>query len=124
MPRTPSRRDFGRCRRHRRRPRQPLPGAGRTAGRASGADEALQVGVRLGPEFRSPDGGAWPIATDLEMRLWFAAITAGAPTPTGSHDKLRWLTARQLDDVAWLPADLAIIDRLRPHLAGPPSRTA
>ena len=87
-------------------------------------DEELQVRVRLGPEFRSPDGGAWPIATDLEMRLWFAAITAGAPAPTGSHDKLRWLTARQLDDVAWLPADLAIIYRLRPHLAGPPSRTA
>jgi 8-oxo-dGTP diphosphatase len=87
-------------------------------------DEELQVRVRLGAEFPSPDGGAWPIAPELEMRLWFAAITSGTPTPTGSHDELRWLSAAQLDEVAWLPADLAIIDRLRLRLADPTPRTA
>jgi len=34
------------------------------------------------------------------------------PTATGSHDALRWLTAGQLRDVPWLPADTAIVDVL------------
>ncbi len=79
--------------------------------------EELQIRVRLGAEFPPVGAGAWPIATGLEMRLWFAEVTAGTPIPTGSHDELRWLTAAELDHVTWLPADLAIIDRLRPLLA-------
>jgi 8-oxo-dGTP diphosphatase len=79
-------------------------------------DEELRVRVRLGEEIRPPGGGAWPMAAGLEMRLWFALVTAGSPVLTDSHDELRWLTADQLDDVPWLPADLAMIDRLRPLL--------
>lgn len=78
--------------------------------------EELQVRVRLGAELPGPDGRAWPISKTLGLRLWFAQLVDSAPVPTGSHDELRWLSRDQLDDVTWLPADLAIVDDLRPHL--------
>jgi 8-oxo-dGTP diphosphatase len=84
--------------------------------------EELRVRVRLGPELAPADRAGWPLTDDLRMRLWFAEVTAGTPTPTDSHDELRWLRAGQLDDVGWLPADLAIVDRLRTRLTTP--RTA
>jgi 8-oxo-dGTP diphosphatase len=76
--------------------------------------EELQITVDLGAELRRPGGGAWPIGTeDDEMRLWFAVITSGTPAPTGGHDELRWLSVDQLEQVAWLPADRAIVVQLR-----------
>jgi 8-oxo-dGTP diphosphatase len=78
--------------------------------------EELQITVELGAELCSPDGGAWPIVPGHEMRLWFAVVTSGTPIPTGSHDELRWLTGDQLDQVAWLPADRAIIAELSGRL--------
>jgi 8-oxo-dGTP diphosphatase len=80
-------------------------------------DEELQIRVRLGEELPAPDGSTWPLAANLRMRLWFAEVTGGVPTLTGSHDELRWLRAGQLDDVDWLPADLDIVRRLRPRLS-------
>lgn len=82
-------------------------------------DEELQIRVRLGEELPAPDGGTWPLAANLRMRLWFAQVTSGVPTLTSSHDELRWLSAGQLDDVDWLPADLDIVLRLRPRRAPP-----
>ena len=78
--------------------------------------EELQITVDLGDELRPPGGGAWPIVAGHEMRLWFAVVRSGTPTPTGSHDDLRWLTADQLDQVAWLPGDRAIIAELSGRL--------
>jgi 8-oxo-dGTP diphosphatase len=82
-------------------------------------DEELRVRVRLGEELPPSHGGAWPMAANLELRIWFAVLAAGPPVLTDSHDQLRWLTADQLDDVSWLPADLAIVDRLRSRLGRP-----
>ena len=78
--------------------------------------EDLQITVDLGAEMGPPHGDAWPIVPEHEMRLWFAVVTSGIPTPTGSHDELRWLTGEQLDEVAWLPADRAVLTQLRNHL--------
>ena len=78
--------------------------------------EELLVTVELGSEVANPAGGSWPISTELEMRLWFASISSGVPTATGSHDALRWLPAAQLTDVPWLPADWPIVALLKGRL--------
>ncbi len=74
--------------------------------------EELGVTITVGPEVPPPAGPAWPIAEDLEMRVWLAAVASGEPVATASHDRLRWLTAAELFDVAWLPADVALVRRL------------
>jgi 8-oxo-dGTP diphosphatase len=78
--------------------------------------EELQISVDLGAELPNPAGGAWPIVSGHEMRLWFAVVTSGIPRPTGSHDELRWLPGGQLDTVDWLPADRAIVAELSNRL--------
>jgi 8-oxo-dGTP diphosphatase len=78
--------------------------------------EELAVGVRLGDELVGPDAGCWPISDRLSMRLWFAALE-GEPRPDVAHDQVRWLDASQLADVPWLPADAAVAQALRGHLA-------
>ena len=78
--------------------------------------EELRITVELGSELDNPAGGFWPISGELEMRLWFATISSGVPTATGSHDALRWLPAAQLTNVPWLPADRTIVAWLRERL--------
>lgn len=60
---------------------------------------AIQVGERLGD------------AVDGRIRLVLYACTAGAeePRPLEDHDELRWLSAAELADVAWLPIDRALL---------------
>lgn len=52
------------------------------------------------------------ISEDLELRVCTATLTAGEPTPR-EHDRLRWLGCDELDDVAWLPADVPHVEALR-----------
>jgi 8-oxo-dGTP diphosphatase len=80
--------------------------------------EELQITVQLGAEFPHPAGGPWSISAQSELRLWFATIRSGEPTPTGSHDELRWLAADQLGTVDWLPPDWAIIELLSARFRG------
>jgi len=62
----------------------------------------IKVGVRLG------------IATDgVELHLYAAEIESGIPLPLQDHDKLRWVRPAELDDVAWLPVDAALLDVVR-----------
>jgi 8-oxo-dGTP diphosphatase len=77
--------------------------------------EELGVGIVLGDELIGPDAGCWPISHSLTMRVWFVRLD-GEPRPDVAHDQVRWLDATQLDDVPWLPADVAIAQRLRQHL--------
>lgn len=79
--------------------------------------EELQVEVTIGDELRCPDGSSWPISSAYEMRVWFATVTSGTATPTGSHDLLRALGPSELFEVTWLPADLAIAGVLQASLA-------
>ncbi len=80
--------------------------------------EELGVEIQAGAEVPSPDGNEWPIADGLTMRVWLAQLTAGEPTLTPAHDELRWLGAEELFDVAWLPADIALVAALRSSLFG------
>ena len=77
--------------------------------------EELGVGIELGDELVGPDAGCWPISDRLTMRVWFGRL-GGEPRPDVAHDQVRWLDATQLDDVPWLPADVAVAQRLRQHL--------
>ena len=82
--------------------------------------EELGVAVRLGPSLGGPErDGRWPLGDRYRMRVWLAVVTEGEPAPIEDHDALRWLTRDELDDVAWLPADLPIVAALRALMAEP-----
>ncbi|TDQ52010.1 (deoxy)nucleoside triphosphate pyrophosphohydrolase [Actinorugispora endophytica] len=55
------------------------------------------------------------------LRVWIAELAEGEPRPL-EHLALRWLTAAELPEVDWLPADLPFLDDIRPCLeAGGPA---
>lgn len=92
--------------------------------------EELGVRVELGGEVGSgaaadvdPDHGpVWPLGSSLALRLWLARPVGLAPpelpVPRQDHDRLRWLDATTILDVAWLPADAAAVGALA-DLMGP-----
>lgn len=48
----------------------------------------------------------------LSMDCFWAEIVSGYLVLT-EHEAARWLTKNELDSVEWLPADIALIDRIR-----------
>lgn len=75
--------------------------------------EELGVRVRLGERVGE---AAWPLSATASMDLWWAVALPGEPGPRAlqDHDQVRWLSVEELFEVAWLPADLPIVE----HLAG------
>lgn len=71
--------------------------------------EELGVAVELGAEVVHPDG-AWPLTPELQMRVWWAVVVAGEPSPLQDHDALRWLPPGRWGGVDWLPGDVALIE--------------
>jgi 8-oxo-dGTP diphosphatase len=65
----------------------------------------IQVGERLGADIVLR-GGTWL------LRVWAASLVGGMPTAV-EHSALRWLSHDELLDVAWLPADLPLVEELR-----------
>ncbi|ABS02619.1 (deoxy)nucleoside triphosphate pyrophosphohydrolase [Kineococcus radiotolerans] len=74
--------------------------------------EELGVAVELGEEVRHPDG-AWPLTPELEMRVWWAVLTAGTPAPLQDHDELRWLVRGRWLSVDWLPGDVPLVTAMQ-----------
>ena len=72
----------------------------------------VEVGDRIGPDV--------PIAPNLVLRAWSAALTDGEPAAL-EHTELRWLAPDELDSVVWLPADRPIVAAL-PNLDAAPRR--
>ncbi|HUR74260.1 MAG TPA: (deoxy)nucleoside triphosphate pyrophosphohydrolase [Sporichthya sp.] len=70
-----------------------------------------ELGVTVRPGDRVP--GEWPLRDDLVLRVYLATILRGEPRPLEDHDQLRWLTAAEVDEVAWLPADRPAVDAVR-----------
>ena len=72
------------------------------------------VGDRVGPDL--------PIGETAVLRVYLATLTDGEPQLV-DHDAHRWLTAAELDDVAWIPVDAPVVEELRQLLgsnrAGP-----
>ena len=48
----------------------------------------------------------------LSMDCFFCALLSGSLT-LKEHEAARWLSREELDSVAWLPADLSLIERLK-----------
>ena len=48
----------------------------------------------------------------LSMDCFYCILVSGSLI-LKEHEAARWLTPEQLDTVAWLPADLTVIERLR-----------
>ncbi len=53
----------------------------------------------------------------LSMNCFWAEVSSGHLELKEAEDA-RWLTAEQLDEVKWLPADLELIDTIRHNLPG------
>jgi 8-oxo-dGTP diphosphatase len=71
-------------------------------------DVEITVGARLGPDVDLPGGKV--------LRIFAAGLVSGEPRPV-EHLELRWLTAAQLSDVDWLPADRLLLGDLAALLA-------
>lgn len=67
------------------------------------------IGERLGPDLL--------IGETAVLRVYLARLVAGEPQLV-DHDEHRWLTGDQLDDVAWLPVDIPLVELLRSQLDG------
>ena len=65
------------------------------------------LGARLGPDL--------PIGETGVLRVFLATIDREPALV--EHDAHRWLGPDELDEVAWLPADLPLLPLLREHLS-------
>ena len=63
-----------------------------------------EVGQRLGEDLL--------IGPTAVLRVYLCRLVSGEPQLV-DHDEHRWLAASELLDVAWLPVDLPLVDRLR-----------
>jgi 8-oxo-dGTP diphosphatase len=63
-------------------------------------------------------GGLLGHAADgpIELYVYEAALADGEPRPLEDHDELRWLSAAELDAVAWLPIDAALLPAVTDRL--------
>lgn len=67
------------------------------------------VGLRIGPELALGGGAV--------MRVYLATLLVGEPQ-LNDHDAHRWLTADELYDVPWIPADAPVLPALEAQLRG------
>ena len=58
-------------------------------------------------------------AFHLSMQCYWCAIVEGTPV-LKEHEAARWLDLDSLDSVAWLPADLSVVELIREKLSADP----
>jgi 8-oxo-dGTP diphosphatase len=73
-------------------------------------EEELGIGIAVGPRLGEATDG------DVRIVLYGATIEHGEPAPLEDHDALRWLAPDELDSVAWLPIDVALLAAAGKHL--------
>ncbi|MFI0792307.1 (deoxy)nucleoside triphosphate pyrophosphohydrolase [Micromonospora rubida] len=90
------------------------PGESETAALVRECAEELAVrvavGDRVGRNVRMAHGRS-------VLKVYAARLLHGDRPQALEHSALRWLSAHELDTVAWLPADAPIVAALRPLLA-------
>lgn len=67
------------------------------------------VGARVGPELL--------LGESAVMRVYLVTLSDGEPV-AHEHDALRWLSADELGDVPWIPADAPVLPVLAAQLRG------
>jgi 8-oxo-dGTP diphosphatase len=86
-------------------------GAGETEPEALVRELAEELGVQVAVGERL--GGDIPLNTTTTLRAYRASLIRGEPHPH-EHGALRWVTAAELHDIDWAPADrqcLAALNR-------------
>ena len=68
---------------------------------------AVEVGGQVGAQIELGDNQV--------LRCRTAQISQGRPSPT-EHDLVRWVSAAELDQLDWLPADRELLPMLRQRL--------
>jgi 8-oxo-dGTP diphosphatase len=58
-------------------------------------------------------GGGAPGSSTL--RVWWARLDSGEPV-AHEHTEIRWVSAEELEDLAWIPADRPLLPAVRPLL--------
>lgn len=76
------------------------PGETEPAALARELNEELGIDVVVGARL----GGDVALGAALTLRAYRAEVVAGEPRPN-DHHALRWVSAAQLPDVDWVPAD-------------------
>ena len=93
-----------------------LPGGkvdpGETDEQALAREIREELGIEIVVGERIP--GEWPLHDDYVLRAYAATIASGEPAALDHHDKLRWLTRDELDDVPWLGPDREAVGYLPP----------
>jgi 8-oxo-dGTP diphosphatase len=69
----------------------------------------VEIGARVGRDVRMAHGRS-------VLRVYVARLLHGDQPKALEHSDLRWLSATELDSVAWLPADAPVVAALRPLL--------
>ena len=70
--------------------------------------EELRVEASIGARL----GGDLLIGATAVLRVYLCTLLSGEPALV-DHDAHRWLSAGELDDVAWIPVDLPVVEQLR-----------
>jgi 8-oxo-dGTP diphosphatase len=76
--------------------------------------EELGVDVTVGPRL----GGDVELNATTTLRAYRVSLIRGEPHPH-DHAALRWVTAAELPDIDWVPADRGFVPALRRLLATP-----
>ena len=89
------------------------PGEGDAAALARELHEDLGVVVGVGERL----GVEVPLSSAMTLRAYRVTLRSGTVEPH-DHRALRWVTAAELDGLAWVPADTAWLPDIRAALAG------
>ena len=93
-----------------------LPGGkvdpGETEEQAVVREVREELGIAVRPIHRLD--GAEPLGQRFTLHAWLVeAIDETEPRPLEDHDLVRWLSAGELNDVGWLPADRPFLRQIR-----------
>ncbi|GAA4111921.1 8-oxo-dGTP diphosphatase [Enteractinococcus coprophilus] len=82
--------------------------------------EELGVEIEILEHIAAPSDAGWRLDNGMNMHVYTAIVRLGKPEPLIEHDRLEWaaLTASDLHELEWIPADRLILDAILTQLGG------